>query len=245
MKRVGKWLGVLVALIAACVVMYRISYPSVTVRYRLVIEAVVDGKPQAGSSVIEVTYHKQSRFAGQNPVIIDTRGQAVILELGLRGTLFALLVPGADIRSGPESIILRAFDFPSGVLPNSVDEGLKQIRGLSGKRELPLTSLPLLVGFRDLNDPKTVERVDPLDISKSFGEGTKLTRATLEIVSAGIWPFSWFGVSSEPLTNTIEGKLKWLGGYYDKKFDGSRYETNKSSLRFANTLNAGAFKAGH
>ena len=65
-------------------------------------------------------------------------------------------------------------------------QGLSEISRLTGKVDLPLTSLPLLVRFRDLNDPMSVERVDPLDIAKSFGAGTKLVSATLEIVPTGI-----------------------------------------------------------
>ncbi len=153
-----------------------------TVRYRLTLEALVDGEPKTGSGVIEVTYAKQSRFAGQRPGMETSRGEAVVLDLGPRGTLFALLKADTDSRSTPETIILRAFNFPGGVLPGPIDVGLRQLERLSGKRELPLTSLPLLVRFREPKDPKTVERVDPLNVARSLGAGTKLVRASLEIV---------------------------------------------------------------
>jgi hypothetical protein len=205
-----KWLGVLAAVIVGAVVVYRIAYPSLTLKYRLTLEAQVEGERRTGSGVIEVTYSKQSRFAGQSDLIICYRGEAVVLDLGSRGTLFALLKAGTDSRSIPETIVLRAFNFEGGAFPgSSVEEGLGVIHRLSGKRELPLTSLPLLVRFRDMKDPMTVERVDPLDIAKSFGDGAKLLRATLEIVSAGIWPFSSLGVTGEPITRGIEDRLAW------------------------------------
>ena len=202
-----KWLGIFAALIVGVVVVYKVAFPSVTVRYRLTLEAQVDGESRTGSGVIEVTYSKQSEFAGQHELVVDLRGEAVVLDLGSRGVLFALLKADTDSRSGPEWIVLRAFDFPGGSLPRPVEEGVKQVQRLSGKRELPLTSLPLLVRFRDLNDPKTVERVDPLDIGKSFGAGARLVSATLEIVPAGIWPFSSYGITGEPVTRGIEDKL--------------------------------------
>ncbi|WMT78530.1 hypothetical protein [Bradyrhizobium sp. Ash2021] len=239
-----KRLGIAVALIAAAVVFHMVAYPSVTVRYRLTFEALVDGEPKTGSSVNEVTYSKQSEFAGQHELVVDFRGEAVALDLGSRGTLFALLKADTDSRSGPEWIVLRAFNFPGGSLPRPVEEGVKQVSRLSGKRELPLTSLPLLVRFRDLNDPMTVERVDPLDIGKSFGAEAKLVRATLEIVPAGIWPLSSFGIAGEPITKGIENKLSWLPEHYDIQLDGQRYETTSASLRLANSLASGAFKAG-
>jgi hypothetical protein len=36
--------------------------------------------------------------------------------------------------------------------------------------------MPLLVRFRDMNDPKTLERVDPNDLAASFGPGVYLKR---------------------------------------------------------------------
>ena len=246
MKRAGKWLGALIALTAACVVMYRISYPSVTIRYRLILQAEVDGQSKTGSGVREITYAKVPMI-GSISVIgsgAEFRGEAVALDLGTKGTLFALLKEGSDPRSSPEWIVPRAAKFPHGILPDPIEKGLQQVSQLSGKYELPLTSLPLLVRFRDLKDPRSVERVDPLNIGKSFGDGAMLTRVTLEIVPAGIWPLSWFGVTGEPITTGIEGKLVWLPKYFDRQFDDRRFETIEASNRLANSLNSGAFKAG-
>jgi hypothetical protein len=239
-----KWLAIIVALAVAAVVGFVTMYPSVTKRYRLTIEAEVDGQPKTGSSVIEVTWRKQPRIGESPSLTYGSRGEAVVVDLGTRGALFALLKAGDDIRSAPQTIILRAFDFPGGIFQGPPDEVLRDFDRLSGKRELPLTSLPMLVRFRDLNDPKTVEQVDPLNIARNFGAGTKLVRATLEIVSAGIWPFNRYGVSGEPVTTGIEKRLSWLPSYYNLKFDGQRYETASSALPLANSLSSGAFKIG-
>jgi len=154
--------------------------------------------------------------------------------------LFALLKGDTDSRSGPEWIVLGAFNFPGGSLPRPVEEGVKQVQRLSGKRELPLTSLPLLVRFRDLNDPKTVERVDPLDIGKRFGGEAKLVRVTLEIVPAGIWPFDSYGITGESITTGIQKRLQWLTNMRSN-IDGTSI-TN--SNRLSNELNSGDFKRG-
>jgi hypothetical protein len=236
-----KWIGIVAVIIVAAIVMYRTAYPSVTVRYRLTLEAQVDGQPRTGSGVIEVSYSKQPELAQQHELGLEYRGEAVVLDLGSRGVLFALLKGDTDSRSGPEWIVLRAFGFPGGSLPRPVEEGVKQVQRLSGKRELPLTSLPLLVRFRNLNDPKTVERVDPLDIGKSFGAGANLVRATLEIVPAGIRPFNLYGVTGEPLSAGIEKRLAWLkglkGGYLDGAFAGG-------GPALSNILFGGNFKMG-
>jgi hypothetical protein len=216
-----KRLGIFLALIIAAIVVYRIAYPSVTVRYRLTLEAQVDGEPKTGSGVIEVTYSKIVQLWGRTDLGIGVRGEAVVLDLGSRGTLFALLKADTDSRSIPESIVLRAFNFDGGAFPgSSVEEGLQQLQRLSGKRELPLTSLPLLVRFRDLNDPMRVERVDPFDLGKSFGAGVKLERATLEIMPAGTWPFNSYGITGEPVTTVIDERLLWLQKLNGRYLDG-------------------------
>lgn len=235
-----KWFGGLAAFVIIGFAVYTYVF-STTVRYRLTLEAEVDGKPKTGSSVIEVTYSKNNDPISSGEFSIGVRGEAVALDLGSRGTLFALLKEGTDNRSGPDYIVLRAFNFPGGALPSPVTSGLSQVRRLSGKRELPLTSLPLLVRFRDLNDPKSVERVDPRDIGKSFGAGARLVRATLEIVPAGIWPLSWYGITGEPITTGIDERLAWLkrlkGGYLDGAFAGG-------GPALSNILFGGNFKMG-
>jgi hypothetical protein len=216
-----KWLGIALALIAGVPVLYGVAYPSLTLHYRLTLEAEVDGKSKTGSGVIEVTYAKQLNIRSE--LSVGFRGEAVALDLGDRGTLFALLKEGSDNRSIPQSIVLRAFNFDGGAFPGStVEAGQEKLRQLSGKRDLPLTSLPMLVRFRDLNNPMTVEKVDPLDIGKSFGAGARLMRASLEIVPVGIWPLNLVGVTGERTTSVIESRLPWLvklrGGYLDGGF---------------------------
>src|SRR5262249_13108999 len=98
---------------------------------------------------------------------------------------------------------------PGGAFPGWDAESLKKLRSLAGKRELPLNSLPALVRFRDMYDPLTVEQVSP-EISERFGPGTRLLRATLELVPIGVWPLNRFGITGEPVTTGIEKKLPWL-----------------------------------
>jgi hypothetical protein len=214
-----KWPGI-VALVALAPIVYGLAYPSVTVRYRLTLDAEVDGGPKTGSGVIEVTYSKQSRFASQPPLFIGVRGEAAVLDLGSRGAVFALLKAGNDSRSGPETIMFRAFNFPNGVIPDPVDDGLIKLQQLSGKREIALSSLPMLVRFRDINDQMSVEKVDPFDLATHLGPGVRLTRATLEIVPAGIWPLNRFGITGEPVTANIEERLTWLRALKGKYLGG-------------------------
>ena len=86
-----------------------ISLPSVTLRYRLTLNAQVEGRPVTGSGVIQVTYAKNPQFLGASAQIsIAEKGEAVVLDLASRGVLFALLKGDRHPRSGSEYIIPMA-----------------------------------------------------------------------------------------------------------------------------------------
>lgn len=228
-----KWLSIFAALIVGAIVAYKVAYPSLTLHHRLTLEAEVDGEPKSGSGVIEVTYSKVIQLWGTTDFSIGVRGEAVVLDLGPRGTLFALLKQDTDNRSELELMLLRAYNVDRFAFP-SVEYLLMKLRDLSGRRELPLHSLPMLVRFRDLADPLTVERVDPLDIAASFGAGAKLLHATLEIVPAGIWPLRCYGITGEPITTGIQRKFSWWNGpfpWLESLGNGLLVDTRRDSLR--------------
>ncbi|NOJ43015.1 hypothetical protein [Bradyrhizobium australiense] len=211
-----RWVAAGLLVIAAIVIALMLMMPSATIRYRLTLEALVEGQRKTGSQVVEVGYHGHPKLLpNESEFSVSIKGQALLLDLGRSGFLLALLREGNDVQSAPEGIALNALGKVGVQQPfgNRID----QVRKLSGKVELPLTNLPLLVRFRDLNAPLTVERVNPLDLESSFGTGVKLVRATLEIVPAGIWPLNQFGWTGEPITTGLAERLPWLknlkGGY--------------------------------
>ena len=236
MRKILKWLAGIFATIALAVALalaaFIWNYPSAVVRYRLTLHAEADGKPVEGSGVVEVRYETGIKFLTETEYNVRFRGEAVVLDLGEKGLVFALLRAGQDSRSEPATIVLRAFNFSGGAMPIPAQDGIHQVRRLSGKADLPLTSLPLLVRFRNVNDPLTVEKVDPLDLAASLGPGVKLTRATLEIISNRSVP------QSEPITTAIRQRLEWLNRI-QSNIDGT-YTT--SSNRLANVLHSGDFE---
>jgi hypothetical protein len=92
-----KRLTIFAALIIAAVVIFQLAYPSATVRYRLTLEADVDGKPATGSGVVEVSYRANPQLLGASAQIgIEVRGEAVSLNLG-QGLIFAMLAQGSHV----------------------------------------------------------------------------------------------------------------------------------------------------
>jgi hypothetical protein len=205
----------------------QIAYPSGTLRYRLTVEAITDGQPVTASGVFEVTYTTQSGISAA-AVTSRLKGEAVALDFGNKGTLFFLLV-GDPERSGsyePATMVVREFKLGGnrGLSP----EVIRGLSRLEASAELPFSHLPLIVRFRNLDDPMSVERVRPDEVFRALGVGNALTRVTIQ-------------TTRDPIAYTIKARLPWLDEYYDKHFDGRRIETIEAKNRLANSLAAGAF----
>jgi hypothetical protein len=216
-----KRLGVIAAIIAIACIGYGAAYPTATLRYRLTLETELNGQPKSGSGVIEVSYAKNVRiFAASADITIDVEGEAVAVDLGKDDALFALLASGKHPRSGPEYIIPVLF----GLTPGGIgSEDIGRIGALDGRRDVPSELLPLMVRLRSVADPKSAELFDPLN---SLNRELKLTRATIEIASAGIWPLNIIGVTGVPITRGITTKLPWLTAF--KGYSGGQFNPDQS-----------------
>lgn len=119
-------------------------------------------------------------------------GEPLIINLGTYGKLFVLL-------KGPIDSFFKIHDATLkdiGIDPDS-PQAMDYYARLKGVTEIPLSSrgthLPKMVRFRDINDPKTIELVDPLNIAASYGPGFRLLRITEEI-------------TQDPVTHEMAGK---------------------------------------
>jgi hypothetical protein len=199
-------LGILAA-VCATLALAGCNGTAEAVRYRLTIEVDDNGVPRTGAAVQEehCTFN-DGIFKGMgNALNCGVKGEAVVVDLGEKGALFVLLIRDTARRqSGGGFGALegghRDLLDPVGLTA----EAMRRIGAVRGANEVPVDSLPLLVRFRDPNDPRTVARVDSSDLSASFGSGVQLTRATAE-------------VAVDPLTTGIEKRLPWLaGGWLEK-----------------------------
>jgi hypothetical protein len=170
------------------------AYPTVTLRYRLTLEAMTPDGPKTGSSVIEVSYGSEFNLnGGRRKGRWHVTGEAVPLDLGQGKYLFATLTDNASGR--PNTLTDGSFNGATDAhyLPVIVF-GLKWDWGeetklppqiaaaeAAGPKDVPLYNLPTLVTFKDINDPATVELVNPSMINEVFGPGYLLVRATLSV----------------------------------------------------------------
>lgn len=168
---------------------WQVVVPSAKLRYKLTLTVDDNGKRFTGSSVVEVYREDTTKlFSGIGGYGGSFKGEAVVVDLGEKGVLFALL-KGKHGVDDPLYIFKDAFPqyFPTKAEVTVID-GMRNLKNARPrpKTELSFDKIPMLVRFRDINDPKSVELVDPSDLEKTFGAGVKLVSATLEMTDEGM-----------------------------------------------------------
>jgi hypothetical protein len=197
--------------IAAAAVAWRsVESPTDVHRFRLTIEAQVDGEVRSGSGVIEVRITDYNvGMPGAKGIHARVLGQAVFVDLGKERNVFAVLGVGPyDSVDGMAELTRSAF------LPIHPGLTYRDVPNLAGAAPLTEQQVPTLVSFSDLSDPKTARVIAPGEFEQVFGNDVHFKRAFVEMVPAGSWPFNWIGwpavLAGEPVTRGLETKLHWL-----------------------------------
>jgi hypothetical protein len=173
---------------------------SASYRFRMTVEVETPQGIKSGSSVMEVRLARGMAIGDQSGVSSGVFGEAVVVDLP-DGPLFVLLqMPdaGAPLQDVvPHALLGRRSSGPDEVMADTAKLGSAWFS--SYKAELPRTrdngsqasnnNWPMMVRFRDLNDPKSVEKVDP--------EAAGVKRIMLE-------------TTSDDVTTGIEKRLGWL-----------------------------------
>lgn len=184
------------------------------VRSRLTLVVETPEGERTGSSVTqETTYFPGGLTRAQGWGLTEQLvGEAVVVDLGQRGLLFATLRKQAHLTfSGGGGL---GGGYNAGLTPfpqekfrgeysanASINEKyaayLDDLNRLRPKSQLSLKDVPVLVRFGNPNDPKSVALVDPIDLAASFGPGVTFKSATVEI-------------TDDPITTGIGTRLSWL-----------------------------------
>jgi hypothetical protein len=167
---------------------------------------------RTGSGVFEVQMYQESEHNGFHPLATHGvfRGQSVMVDLPNGMTLFTLLRSHNNYEYPLQPMLTVTSKGP----PTDIDvEGntatmrlMARMMALKGPQILPQHGLdaqgsddtwPLMVTFRDIRDPKSVEAIDPDNLATTFGQVYRLRRIIVELtndpVSTGMekrWP--WF-----------------------------------------------------
>lgn len=196
------------------------AYMPKTTRYKITVTVDTPEGPRSGSSVLEFTTSKNLIVLPESHRYTETmRGEAVAVDLPNNQTLFALLKQDGT-RSIGELIGLTLYPDGRENTPERKvgDPPVAMNRHLViGGKELTESGLPMLVRFRDINDPKTVEKVDPDNLESAFGKGVALKFVIIEITDA-------------PIGAILDEKLPWLVGNLDHGLDRTYGVAAKPSL---------------
>lgn len=194
---------------------FAILYPTTRLHARITIDVETPEGLKTGSSVQEIVFSVEPcplcNTSGPK-FRRHVRGEAVAVDLGPRGTLFALMVGGKE-HPAPDPVTPIIVEMVFGPKQDKNWRGVEAVRALgraTGKADVPAELMPFMVRFRDVNDPKSVERVDSDNLAASFGPGVRLYKAKIEIVPSGWWPLNVFAATGTPLTTGIEKQLLWL-----------------------------------
>ena len=199
-----------------------IAYRNSSLRYRLTVSVDDNGKIKTGTSVIETRFESPAGFfcypfCGKLPRFY---GNAVTIDLGAKGLLFVIdqaslirrdIPRHAPARESQEWNILSNLPFrvygynehdPQPDHAAVFDKLKHEMRPV----DLPPLWVPMIARFRDINIPKTIEEVDPLDMAVTLGPGVSFVRATLKI-------------TDEPITPTPPNWPKWLSDGVQPEFE--------------------------
>lgn len=183
---------------------------SASYRFRMSVEAYTPTGMRSGSSVMEeIASRNVFRTSETGPGSGGTRGEAVVVDLP-DGPLFVLLKM-SDARGEIGGYVTDALNHRGhlgGFEPYFA--AVKRLGSWFGhaKAELPREDWPMMIRFRDLSDPHSVEQVDP--------DGTGVKRILLE-------------TTRDRVTTGLEKRLTWLDGV-EKSQSNSIVETNLSEL---------------
>jgi hypothetical protein len=192
-----KWLGILLAIVVAVVVIFKVNYPTYSYRYRLQISLSIDGQVYTGSSVIEVVWECGPKITGLGRCAPSLGGEAALIDLGSRGVVIATLRSGENISPIPDGAVDAVWLCANAFGNKSTNEELPALSHLTGRRDLSPSNLPRLVWFVNPTDMKSAQKITVLNVANVLDPTARFTEAVVEI-------------TSDPIVVDISNKLPWF-----------------------------------
>lgn len=208
--------------VVAVVVYYKLSYPSFNYKYRMTVEVETPEGVKSGSSVVEVHTDQwpewMRNLAGGHTESSRASGEAVVVDLDENGVLFVPFMGTYATRIYP--LVFTGHDY-GWREPGGIPE---YVTATNFKSLIPRDHYPMLVQFKNLNDPASIDKILPDNLADSFGVGIHLKSITVESTTDSI---EW----------KIDKTLKWLN-----ELDGKYLPENTSSHKVSLRLHGGNFK---
>ncbi|MGQ2968914.1 MAG: hypothetical protein ACT6RF_09220 [Allorhizobium sp.] len=153
---------------------------------KLTVSVMTPEGLKTGSAVVSVNVYDRPSWWGlgdfRGAGASSLSGEAVTVDLGNGRYLFALL-SNYSHETARETFISKEEQPRTKADVIAVYDRLEKMRG---SRELAREHYPLLVTLDDIRDPASVRRVDPGNLSASFGPGYRLNAITLSITDESV-----------------------------------------------------------
>jgi hypothetical protein len=201
----------ILSLLAALVVGDQIRLHRPDHKFRLALEVETPDGVKSASGVYSVTPNRG--YGGSNTGETagpKTKGDALFVDLGGGKNVVALLAVGTEPTDldATNYIAMRSFNAAGRKVQF---REMKKTTAMSPV-PVPAANAPVLVTFKDVNDPASMRVVTPDNVQELLGRGVKLHGMMVSTVANGIWPLDFGGILGEPVSRGIEQKLPWLKG---------------------------------
>jgi|SRR5262245_22036900 hypothetical protein len=174
-------------------------------RYKLTLTVDTPEGTKSSFSVIQMEARDVSIPA--SGTLSRAKGEAVYVDLGegARPIVAVMFAPFELQKSGmrwsegkPDPVAVLKLYGEQAKPGEQFLEHVKRVGRLRGQRALTLDQLPPLVTFAEINEPKSVLRIDPHNLSSALQRDVRWKSITFEITS------------DQVTTGIIEDKLPWL-----------------------------------
>lgn len=197
LANLGKILGVAVLLIATAAIAadlgIKVTTQKASWRYKMTVEVETPEGLKTGSAVREVTVVRpEPEIQGLYDTRAFVKGEAVVIDLGKRGILFSILDPDDSYR-----VVFHVFPGPPGLSKEGIEyySHLKNAKAVLEPEKYG--EFARMVSFRNLNDPQSIQGINPQALDKFYGKDVRIKKIIIETTDENI---SW----------KIKSYLPWL-----------------------------------
>lgn len=212
-------LAILALLTTACGGVFGKTYPPY--RYRVTVEVETPQGLRSGSSVIEVQTSAGGPYnvsgGGGGGIATRVTGEAAPIDLPNGETLF-ILITGEGNPDWPTNAYALEVPYPTRAEVEertgagkwnenaAFDLWMERVEASHGRLPLrrwrifgasKMSGWPMLVRFKNIRDPASVESVDPEDLEATFGKGYRVRAVYVE-------------KTEDPVSKDIKARLPWL-----------------------------------
>jgi hypothetical protein len=184
--------GVILAIAFSTWAWWQWMYPTCSFNYKLTVTVTTPDGPKVGSSIVKLKHSSAMVPGFARRGYVEVTGEAVYVELDQGRNLFVTLTNLGSGRRGPPASplegALNAEFLPRKAFGLNFWPGQERelchavaLAKEKGPMQIAPQVVPTTVTFQSLQDPKSVENLDPSNMVQTLGPDVSLASVTVEI----------------------------------------------------------------